>query len=133
VLLAHASSTPHVQAGETPLPVLDEHATRKGWMWVFATSDALLFVHSPSRGQGVPDAVFGNTKGGLTVDGYTASSGASRSSTFYSPSSDTTSIPRPGWPTCCSRSTSRAYRADLLPGNWKVGRVTSYQPYFKTT
>jgi len=71
-LLGHVSPAPHVQADETPLPVLDEHATRKGWMWVFATSDALLFVHSPSRGQGVPNTVLGNTKGSLTVDGYTA-------------------------------------------------------------
>lgn len=71
-LLAHVSSAPHVQADETPLPVLDEHATRKGWMWVFATADALLFVHSPSRGKSVPHAVLGDTKGSLTVDGYTA-------------------------------------------------------------
>lgn len=71
-LVGHVSSTPHVQADETPLPVLDEHTTRKGWMWVFATMDALLFVHSPSRGQGVPNTVLGNTKGTLTVDGYTA-------------------------------------------------------------
>lgn len=71
-LLGHVSSAPHVQADETPLPVLDERATRKGWMWVFATTDALLFVHSPSRGQGVPDAVLGGTRGSLTVDGYTA-------------------------------------------------------------
>lgn len=71
-LLGYVATAPHVQADETPLPVLDEQATRKGWMWVFATSDALLFVHSPSRGQGVPNAVLGDTKGSLTVDGYTA-------------------------------------------------------------
>ncbi|MCP4244627.1 MAG: IS66 family transposase [bacterium] len=71
-LLAHVSSSPHVSADETPMPVLDEHATRTGWMWVFATADALLFTHSPSRGKSVPEAVLGTTTGTLTVDGYTA-------------------------------------------------------------
>jgi transposase len=71
-LRAHVSTAPHVQADETPLPVLDEHRTRKGWMWVFASPDALLFVHSKSRGKGVPQDVLANTKGTLTVDGYTA-------------------------------------------------------------
>jgi len=71
-LQAHVTTSPHVQADETPLPVVDEHKTRKGWMWVFATSDALLFKHSRSRGQGVPNEVLGNTRGSLTVDGYTA-------------------------------------------------------------
>ncbi len=31
-LQAHVATAPHVQADETPLPVLDEHRTRKGWM-----------------------------------------------------------------------------------------------------
>ncbi|MCP4238963.1 MAG: transposase, partial [bacterium] len=35
-LQAHVSSSPHVSADEAPMPVLDEHATRTGWMWVFA-------------------------------------------------------------------------------------------------
>ncbi len=71
-LLAHVSSTPHVNADETPLPVLDDNGTHKGWMWVFATSEALLFQYSTSRGKGVPEAVLGHTMGTLTVDGYTA-------------------------------------------------------------
>ena len=71
-LQAHVSTAPHVQGDETPMPVLDEHRTREGWMWVFASPDALLFVHSKSRGKGVPQDVLGNTRGTLTVDGYTA-------------------------------------------------------------
>ncbi len=71
-LRAHVSTAPHVQGDETPMPVLDEHKTHKSWMWVFAAPDALLFVHSKSRGKGVPLDVLGKTKGTLTVDGYTA-------------------------------------------------------------
>lgn len=71
-LQAHVASAPHVSADETPMPVLDEHATRTGWMWVFATADALLFTYSPSRGKSVPLGVLGATSGTLTVDGYTA-------------------------------------------------------------
>ena len=71
-LRAHVSSSPHVQGDETPMPVLDEKSTRKGWMWVFATDDALLFEHSPTRGKTVPERILGGTQGTLTVDGYTA-------------------------------------------------------------
>ena len=71
-LHVHVAASPHINADETPLPILDENATRKGWMWVFATSDALLFKHSPSRGKAIPQAVLGASTGTLTVDGYTA-------------------------------------------------------------
>jgi len=57
------------------MPVLDDDITRTGWMWVFVTEDALLFTHSPSRGESVPERVLGSTTGTLTVDGYTAYSG----------------------------------------------------------
>jgi transposase len=60
-----------VSADETPQPVLDEEKVRKGWMWVFATEEALLYVFSPSRGGAVADGVLGNSKGTLTVDGHT--------------------------------------------------------------
>lgn len=71
-LQAHVAMSPHVQGDETPLPVLDAGTTHTSWMWVFANQDALLFVHSNSRGKSVPQNVLGNTKGTLTVDGYTA-------------------------------------------------------------
>ena len=71
-LQTHVATAPHVQGDETPMPVLDENKTHKSWMWVFASPDALLFVHSESRGKSVPQAVLGNTTGTLTVDGYTA-------------------------------------------------------------
>lgn len=71
-LQCHVSTAEHVQADETPMPVLDEGHARRGWMWVFATCDALLFVHSDSRGKGTPEAVLGKTIGTLVVDGYTA-------------------------------------------------------------
>ena len=41
-MVAHAGAAPHVSADETPQPVLDEAKTRRGWMWVFATDEALL-------------------------------------------------------------------------------------------
>ncbi len=51
--------------------MLDENKTRKGWMWVFATDDALLYVYSRSRGGKVAESVLGRSKGTLTVDGHT--------------------------------------------------------------
>jgi len=72
-LQAHVATAPHVSGDETPLPVLADGAyTHKSWMWVFVAPDAVLFVHSPSRGKGVPLRILGKTKGTLTVDGYTA-------------------------------------------------------------
>jgi transposase len=62
----------HVCADETPQPVLAEDKVRKGWMWVFACDDLVLYVYAPSRGGAVPDEVLGASKGTLTVDGHTA-------------------------------------------------------------
>lgn len=61
----------HVSADETPQPVLAEGKVRKGWMWVFASDEVVLYVYSPSRGGLVPDEVLGPSKGTLTVDGHT--------------------------------------------------------------
>ena len=70
-MMAQVGTAPHVSADETPQPVLDEDKTRKGWMWVFATDEALLYVYSPSRGGKVAESVLGRSKGTLTVDGHT--------------------------------------------------------------
>lgn len=68
---AHVGTSAHVSADETPQPVLAEDKVRKGWMWVFATDEAILYTYSPSRGGKVPEAVLGHSKGTLTVDGHT--------------------------------------------------------------
>jgi transposase len=70
-MVAHVGTSEHVSADETPQPVLDEEKVRTGWMWVFATDDALLYVYSPSRGGKVAEGVLGHSKGTLTVDGHT--------------------------------------------------------------
>ena len=70
-MVAHVGAAPHVSADETPQPVLDEEKVRKGWMWVFATDDTILYVYAPSRGGAVADRVLGKSKGTLTVDGFT--------------------------------------------------------------
>ncbi|MFT6144931.1 MAG: hypothetical protein ACJAZO_000931 [Myxococcota bacterium] len=54
------------------MPVLDEDQVRRGWVWVLATKDALLFTHSPSPGKSTPECVLGQSMGALLVDGYTA-------------------------------------------------------------
>ncbi len=69
--IAQVGASEHVSADETPQPVLDEDKVRQGWMWVFATDEAILYTYSPSRGGKVPDAVLGRSKGTLTVDGHT--------------------------------------------------------------
>lgn len=68
---AHVGVSEHVSADETPQPVLDEDKVRKGWMWVFATDEAILYTYSPSRGGTVPESVLGTSQGSLTVDGHT--------------------------------------------------------------
>jgi transposase len=70
-MVAHVGAAPHVSADETPQPVLDDEKVRKGWMWVFATDDAILYVYAASRGGTVADGVLGKSKGTLTVDGHT--------------------------------------------------------------
>ncbi len=70
-LMAWVGAASHVSADETPQPVLDEDKTRKGWMWVFATDEVVLYLYSPSRGGQVADSVLGRSKGTLTVDGHT--------------------------------------------------------------
>jgi len=70
-MLHEVGSAAHVSADETPQPVLDEDKVRKGWMWVFASEDVILYVFSPSRGGSVPAKVLGRSKGTLTVDGHT--------------------------------------------------------------
>jgi len=70
-MMTHVGASEHVSADETPQPVLDEDKVRKGWMWVFATDNAILYTYSPSRGGTVPDAVLGRSRGTLIVDGHT--------------------------------------------------------------
>ena len=70
-IMARVGTAEHVSADETPQPVLDDEQVRRGWMWIFATDEALLYVYSPSRGGSVPEKVIGNSKGTLTVDGHT--------------------------------------------------------------
>lgn len=70
-MMVQVGTAAHVSADETPQPVLDEDKVRRGWMWIFATEQALLYVYSPSRGGTVADRVLGASKGTLTVDGYT--------------------------------------------------------------
>ena len=60
----------HVSADETPQPVLDEEKVRRGWMWVFATEDVILYVYAPSRGGKVAERVLGDSDGSLTADGF---------------------------------------------------------------
>ncbi len=70
-LVAQIGTDEHVSADETPQPVLDEDKVRKGWMWVFATEEGIVYAYSPSRGGAVPDGILGRSKGTLTVDGHT--------------------------------------------------------------
>jgi transposase len=66
-----------VLADETPIRVLDEGKTRKGYLWTFRTSkstggDQLIgYCFSPTRSGDTPTKVLGGTKGYLLVDGYT--------------------------------------------------------------
>lgn len=71
VLIGLVAKSPHVSADETPQPVLDEGKTRKGWMWVFASDEVILFSYASSRGGAVAQTVLGSSPGTLTVDGHT--------------------------------------------------------------
>lgn len=71
-LEVHVKTSAHAAADETPLTVLGDKGSHQGWMWVFATTDALLFTYSATRGKSVPERVLGGSVGTLVVDGYTA-------------------------------------------------------------
>jgi transposase len=62
---------PIVLADETPLPVLDEGKTHKGYVWTFLTEEFVYYHYSASRSGEVPRQVLGQSEGTLLVDGYT--------------------------------------------------------------
>ena len=70
VIEAMIPEAEHVSADETPQPVAQKGGVRKGWMWTFIISTAILFKFDPSRGGKVPAKVLGKSKGVLHVDGY---------------------------------------------------------------
>ena len=69
-LMALAPEAEHISADETPQPVLEKGGCRKGWMWTFILVNAILYKYDPTRSATVPDAVLGDSKGVLQVDGY---------------------------------------------------------------
>lgn len=70
VIEAMVPEAEHVSADETPQPVAEKGGVRKGWMWTFIISAAILFKFDPSRSGKVPAKVLGKSKGILQVDGY---------------------------------------------------------------
>ncbi len=66
-----------VLADETPIRVLDEGKTRKGYLWTFRTSrgseneQLIGYCFSPTRSGETPIRILGGTQGYLMVDGYT--------------------------------------------------------------
>jgi hypothetical protein len=69
-LLDHLRASPIVHADETGWYITN--ATRKAWLWVFATPEGLtLYAIRQSRGADVPTAILGDAfDGTLVVDGW---------------------------------------------------------------
>ncbi|MFC1482486.1 IS66 family transposase [Myxococcota bacterium] len=61
----------HVNADETPQPVLAPEKTRRGYLWVFVGGGLMAYVFSPTRSGRTPQLVLGESQGILQVDGYT--------------------------------------------------------------
>jgi transposase len=68
-LLARIPAAPVVFADETSLKM--QHVEKLGFVWVFATAAAVVYVFSPSRSGETPVRVLGDSTGVLVVDGYT--------------------------------------------------------------
>jgi transposase len=70
-LLQLISQEELVRADETPMRVLDEGHTRRGYLWTFRTEALVGFRFSPTRSGEMPREVLGDSRGYLLVDGYT--------------------------------------------------------------
>ena len=61
----------YINADETPLGIQAKGRHKRGYVWVFSSSDYLLYAFSPSRSGQTPSTLLGGTRGYLQVDGYT--------------------------------------------------------------
>jgi len=59
-----------VRADETPIRVLDEGKTRRGYIWTFRTEQLIAYEYSASRSGETPARVLEGTRGYLLVDAY---------------------------------------------------------------
>jgi transposase len=59
-----------VRADETPIRVLAEEKTRRGYIWTFRTQKLIAYEYSASRSGETPARVLEGTKGYLLVDAY---------------------------------------------------------------
>lgn len=67
-----ARSDPYVHADETTLRVQAEGQCLKGWIWVVLCKQAIAYVFDESRSGAVAQRILGDSKGMLTIDGYSA-------------------------------------------------------------
>lgn len=70
-VLHHIAQQKVVNADETPMRVLDDGKTRRGYLWTFRTDELIGFRFSATRSGETPRSVLGGSKGYLVVDGYT--------------------------------------------------------------
>jgi transposase len=61
---------PHVNADETPMPVMAPIKTKTGFVWTFVAGKNVAYEFSASRSGKTPQKILGGTNGKLTVDGY---------------------------------------------------------------
>jgi transposase len=59
-----------VRADETPIRVLDEGKTRRGYIWTFRTETLIAYQYSASRSGETPARILDGTRGYLLVDAY---------------------------------------------------------------
>ena len=69
-ILERVRQSAFVRADETPIRVLDEGKTRRGYIWTFRTERLVAYEYSPSRSGETPARVLAGTRGYLLVDAY---------------------------------------------------------------
>ena len=62
---------PYINADETPMAIQAPKRHVRGYVWVFGSSEHILYDFSPSRSGETPSRLLGGTTGYLQVDGYT--------------------------------------------------------------
>jgi len=62
----------YVHADETTQRVLNHDHCLKGWMWVIMSRQAIAYHYSDHRNSDTARALLGDTKGNLTIDGFSA-------------------------------------------------------------
>jgi transposase len=69
-LVAMSVADTYLHMDETPQPVIDDGACRRGWIWALVSSYAIAYKFSRTRAGDTPESLLSGTDGFLLTDAY---------------------------------------------------------------